>query len=410
MSEVDSSTSLAVVGGVYRERCWKPFWDEIFGSAGRAATAIARVGGLVTLYTYLEEGARETMTARAALEGFTQHPTTVKQSVLFEYLHGLSTPQITRPSSQEAPLTVSAAQVIRFGMLEGDAIVAADRAVYDPQNVRSPIHFQANGSTARELALVLNRAEATALAGSEGRSTRDLASALIDQKAASVVVIKNGPYGVTVHDGKAIRSISAYRSNRVWKIGSGDVFVAHFGYRWLIEGRSAVESADLASKATAYYCDTQGFPTLEQLEQYRPAPVGSGQRWQQGAKQQVYLAGPFFTLANLWLIEEVRLQLQNMGLQVFSPYHDVGHGSADDVVIPDLSAIDESDLILSICDGMDPGTVFEVGYARSRNKPVVVYCENETLEHKKMMQGSGCIMCDDFVSAIYQALWVACDL
>jgi len=65
---------------------------------------------------------------------------------------------------------------------------------------------------------------------------------------------------------------------------------------------------------------------------------------------------------------------------------------------------------LAVCDGMDPGTVFEVGYARAKDKPVVVYCENEVDERTKMMRGSGCIVSDDFVSAIYQALWVACEL
>lgn len=39
---------------------------------------------------------------------------------------------------------------------------------------------------------------------------------------------------------------------------------------------------------------------------------------------------------------------------------------------------------------------------------VVVYCENETLEAKKMMQGSGCFLCDDFVTAVYHSLWKSC--
>jgi hypothetical protein len=73
---------------------------------------------------------------------------------------------------------VAAENVVRFGMLEGDAIVHADRAVYDPQNVAFPTHFGANGSRAKHLALVLNRAEAAVLAGMPKATTAELASAL----------------------------------------------------------------------------------------------------------------------------------------------------------------------------------------------------------------------------------------
>ena len=53
---------------------------------------------------------------------------------------------------------------------------------------------------------------------------------------------------------------------------------------------------------------------------------------------------------------------------------------------------------------------YEIGYARAWNKPVVVYCENEIADDKKMMQGSGCRLCNDFVSAVYETLWIACAL
>ena len=51
--------------------------------------------------------------------------------------------------------------------------------------------------------------------------------------------------------------------------------------------------------------------------------------------------------------------------------------------------------------------MFEVGYARALNKPVVVYSERHRDESVKMMEGSGCIMCDDFTTAVYSALWEA---
>jgi nucleoside 2-deoxyribosyltransferase len=59
---------------------------------------------------------------------------------------------------------------------------------------------------------------------------------------------------------------------------------------------------------------------------------------------------------------------------------------------------------------MDPGTVYELGHARAAGKPVIVYCENESDGDKKMMAGSGCHFHNDFVSAIYNASWMACEL
>ena len=45
---------LTIVGGIYREICLRPQWDEVYGSAGRAASAIARLGGKVELRGYLD--------------------------------------------------------------------------------------------------------------------------------------------------------------------------------------------------------------------------------------------------------------------------------------------------------------------------------------------------------------------
>jgi nucleoside 2-deoxyribosyltransferase len=80
----------------------------------------------------------------------------------------------------------------------------------------------------------------------------------------------------------------------------------------------------------------------------------------------VYLAGPFFDLAQVWLIEQARANLREMGLEVFSPYHDIGLGSANDVVAKDLEGIDASHLVFAIADGLDPGTLYEIGYARTK--------------------------------------------
>lgn len=56
---------ITIVGGVYRERCMRPGWDDIYGSAGRAATAIARFGGKAELYACVDSGTQDVVEARS---------------------------------------------------------------------------------------------------------------------------------------------------------------------------------------------------------------------------------------------------------------------------------------------------------------------------------------------------------
>lgn len=410
MVERKASPSIAVVGGVYQERCMWPAWREVFGSAGRAASAMASMGAEVELYSYLDSLALEVVESRGALEGFKVRSTPISRCFTFDYHHCLEAPRIHGPKATCPPLTVTEERIVRFGLMEGDAVVHGDRVVYDPQDVVAPRDFGENGSSARYLALVLNRREAEVLSGLANASADEMGRALIRRAGAQVVVIKQGPIGALVRDTDSAQSVPAYRSRSVWKLGSGDNFAAHFAFRWMIEGKSAAESADLASRATAYYCQTRGFATPAALAGFSPEPIIPSAAYRAGRRPNVYLAGPFFTLNQLWLVEQARTDLRNMGLEVFSPYHEVGHGSAKDVVRLDLAGIDAADVVFGIGDGMDSGTVYEIGYARAKDKPVVMYCENESVEDQKMMQGSGCLVCDDYVSAIYETLWTACAL
>ncbi|MDP9649678.1 PfkB family carbohydrate kinase [Paraburkholderia caledonica] len=401
--------SINIVGGAYEEQCLKPQWHEVFGSAGRAASAIAAFADpdLVTLHCYVDRLTEPVLAARCALEHSHLVSVPVERVSSFRYHHGLATPSIDAPTTRYEPIRLHASHIVRFGMLEGDAIVHGNQVVYDPQSAHTPPVFQANGSTASRLAVVLNQREALSMTGLAGASAEELAKAVLVSNQAEVVVIKLGPLGALTYDGSQYQLIPPYASDNVWKIGSGDIFVSHFTYRWMHEQRPVSECALLASQATSQYCDTGGFPTPATFGQSARPAITPSQRFLGGHRPVVYLAGPFFTLAQLWLIDQARANLQSFGLEVFSPYHDVGHGSADDVVELDLDGIRRSDIMFAVGDGLDTGTIFEIGYARARDMPVVVYCENESSENQKMMQGSGCIMCADYVSAIYRTLWTA---
>jgi nucleoside 2-deoxyribosyltransferase len=176
-------------------------------------------------------------------------------------------------------------------------------------------------------------------------------------------------------------------------------------------GCSPDDAAAIASHATAYYCQHQAFPTTDLLADFHPEKVQVSAACEAGAVREVYLAGPFFDLGQLWMIEQARANLCDAGLRVFSPYHDVGLGSAADVVAKDIEAIEKADVVFAIADGLDAGTIYEIGYARAIGKPVVVYSEREGGgESLKMMEGTGCVMCSNYTTAIYSTLWEAVKL
>ena len=150
----------------------------MFGSGGRAASAAAALGASPQLWCYADQGIQHVLGARAAIEDFSVRATAVQQALQFDYDHGLATPRIFGVGPQNAPLDVTGPCVLRFGMLEGQGVIAAEQAVYDPQDATSPVLFGENGSHARRLAVVLNQHEAQLLVGSRG-SSQDLAEEVL---------------------------------------------------------------------------------------------------------------------------------------------------------------------------------------------------------------------------------------
>jgi nucleoside 2-deoxyribosyltransferase len=121
----------------------------------------------------------------------------------------------------------------------------------------------------------------------------------------------------------------------------------------------------------------------------------------------VYLAGPFFNIGQRWLVEESRLALLGMGLRVFSPLHDVGMGHAQEVAPKDIEALKVSRSVLALVDGLDAGTLFEIGYARCLGRPVIVLAQSTPEEPLKMLTGTSCEVVSDFVTSLYRAAWAA---
>jgi nucleoside 2-deoxyribosyltransferase len=393
-----------VAGGVYEERCLQPVWETLYGSGGRAAAALAsRRPQQVVLTTYVGDVWRRNLEARASQAGFKVNATAIDKTAVFSYVHPLSVPVIY-PSlhliHRAQPLQGDGEIVLRFGMLEGDAVVRGRRVVYDPQSATNPEFFRHNGSTADLLAVVANGYEVALLTGE--RDALRGAREILAREAAEVVVVKRGSRGALVLTASSSADVPAYETPFVFSIGSGDMFAAAFALFWGEENRDPVAAADLASRATARYCESQEavIPEATELSAANMKPVNA----KPGGR--AYLAAPFFNIQQRWLVEEARLHMKHIGLDVFSPAHDVGVGSAEQVAPADLAGLAQCDRVLALVDGADTGTLFEVGYARARDIPVVALAESLSEEQLKMLAGSGCMVTNDFATAIYKVAWL----
>jgi len=396
--------NLAVVGGFYQERCAEPYWDEIYGSGGRAAAAITNRKAAVTLVTYCPSSNEKKLQYFASTFGFTAISTPSPQTVNFQYLHWLRKPDITPARSffhDLPPLKViDYDAVLRFGLFEGHAIVRAKRVVYDPQDGMASKPFDDNGSKADELVIVCNYTEGYRLTGE--RDPEKIISRLFTVSNVKAVVLKGAWEGSIVAAGSARESIRPIPTRHVRKIGSGDIFSAEFTYHWAIAGCDPIQAAREANNRVAYYCENGVLPIPAAV---LIAPAKTPTLANSGKKFDMYLAAPFFNAGQLAVVEEIRELLSQSGVSIFSPYHNVGFGNATKVAAQDVAGIQESRLVFACLDGYDPGTVFEVGYARALNIPVLIYSPNLTDTNSTMFIGTGCEIVRDFTSAIYRAAW-----
>jgi nucleoside 2-deoxyribosyltransferase len=389
-----------IVGGVYLEECVTPSWSRIFGSGGRAAAAVSVLSPGSTLVAYAARAWADDVRHSMEAFGVKASLVEIEPELCFSYFHPLSQPELHPPEfPQEPPLQVSGEAVLRFGFVEGDARIEAERAVFDPQNWAEALRFRENGSQAAALAVVLNETELALSTGSFGPQAVEL---VMQRNQADVVVVKRGARGALVYEAGVASVVPAYRSASVFKIGSGDVFSAVFAHHWTERGLDAAQAADAASQAVSRYVDSrnvQADPTGGAAG--TPVPPD-------GPTGPIYLAAPFFNIGQRWVVEEARRALLGLGAEVFSPLHDVGVlGGARSIAQGDLEGLRRARAVLAITDSEDAGTLFEVGYARDRDIPVVVLAESPRVESLTMLEGSGCMVVRDFSSAVFNAVWAA---
>lgn len=329
----------------------------------------------------------------------------IDNSILFYYDFPLKSPQIF-PSvlnyiNNKPLIETEGDNILVYSLIEADFLVKGEKVVYDPQSGSNPISFVKTGSIAVKLIMVVNETEARELAQSS--ELDKIVSYFFDIENCFAFVIKMGAKGAILFESKTkSTNIPVYQTNKVWKIGSGDIFSAFFAYNWF-NNEDLVECANIASIETATYCNSMGLSIYDNKK-----PISFEALTQcQFITKKVYLAGPFFNLSQKWMINEIWIALINIGLDVFSPYHDVGIGVPDEVVSKDIKGIDECSIMFAVLDGLDSGTLFEVGYAISKGKKVIGFVQSESKASLTMLIGTNCIIENDLTTAIYKTYWNA---
>jgi hypothetical protein len=394
---------MLIRGGTYAEKVTLPPADGDLGGSGYRA-ALALQDKKARLLTAAEDSVSPTL-VDAVSGGVVVARRS--ESVLFDYFTTWSRPNIFGADAGVESIPGESSDVaLIFGMIEANApMVASARCVIlDPQSAQNPQIAPLVPADVEDLIVCLNRRELSHLA-----STNDVmtgAAALLSQTGASAIVTKAGAFGSLVTTAGRSEWIGVHPTMKVWSLGSGDVFSA--GLASAIEnGADVFEAAKVGSASAAWWCHTRHEKILPAILDGTPFEVeGMDPPLEQQRAPTIYLAAPFFTLAERYLVEAVREQLVSLGAEVFSPLHDVGRGG-DEVATADLEGLDVCDGVLALLDGWDPGTLYETGWAHHKGLPIVGFCSTSSEEGDKMLVGSGAEVHRDLTTALYRSIWLA---
>lgn len=375
-----------IVGGLYRELCDIPFWDSTMGSGARAALAAISLSPDIEFTTYASPPDHPAITALQS-KGIIATIHYRPSPIVFAYFHPLSSPHLEPARDKivrQPPVQISGEAVLRFGFVEGDAIVTAGRAVYDPQTWRDPLPFSANGSTANELALVMNELELREAAGMQ--DIDQAARHLIESQDARVIVVKKGVWGASVYEADGtVSHVPAYRSGKIFKIGTGDIFSAIFAVHWAEKNLRPAQAADLASRAVSQYCETCDFQFDQaSLEHRQPVLAKAG--------AIIRLEGGVETIGQRFTMEEARFALRDLGMAVACPDLMLGSGSSP------------ANATLVINDGLSPESLVRIANDQAKGTPIIELCARSKASR---LVPTSPWSTDDFTTAMYYSAWAA---
>jgi sugar/nucleoside kinase (ribokinase family)/nucleoside 2-deoxyribosyltransferase len=393
-------TDVVVIGGIFREvlpvdaRTVR----RIGGSGFVAALTAASLGADVALVSFV--GERDQRAALGPLLRAGVDVSAVKvlagASGIFSFVDTVDRraprpgyrPAETLPSPSAAGRTIpSAPVVLAFGFPDYDpspwmraALRHGGTLLWDRQGwlSRNIDRLALSELPAQRRVYVANVEEMRA-----DTNRNSYAEALAEQPAAGfdAALIKCGRWGALAIDTDRAELIPAYLADTVSVIGSGDCFGGAVSAR-LAAGDSLADAARIGSAAASLFVErssnipSRAWPdAVEQVRKVRS-------RWAVNPagleRVMMYLAGPWFTVAEALLIDELEATLDNLGVAVISPRRDIGElpsaptrQQVFEIGRRDYEAIERCDLVVAVLDGNDPGTLMEVGYAAKVGKPMI---------------------------------------
>jgi nucleoside 2-deoxyribosyltransferase len=394
---------MIVIGGIYQEVCISNSWDYIFGSAGRAAAILAGpLNEKVTLHGWYSERQLNSLNASFAPYEIDLRIRTARNHHTFEYFHPLSDPRVLKKvggrwNSKEL---IKGENVLLFGALEGFPAIVAKKLVIDPQGEDVFKFLSSDRIQAKQIVVVANENEV--MRNTAATLKRAVAQIFGARSSIVAVVIKCGVRGALLFRRPLLKTkrVCPYYSEKIFKIGSGDVFSAAFSHAWMAQANRLAAATDFASRCVASYVNdpSMNFTRAHILERKRINLKRSNAR--------IYLAAPFFTAAELMFLAEARRALLKLGVVVFSPLHEVGiSNDQKEIARKDLAGLTRSHAVFAMLDHQDPGTIFEVGYARALDIPAVIFAEHFHKKDTTMFVGTNCKVESDFCTAIHHAVW-----
>jgi len=393
---------ISVVGGIYREIDYDDVAMEIFGSGFRCVKFLLENKCAVAFSTTgSSEVSKFLAENKKVYENFNFNCIDYDEFITFKYSFALDDPTIF-PSilniKKSNKIYLTGTNVICYGMLETDFSVKGNKVVYDPQTSIKPTKFKDIG-IADELIYIVNLNEARSISSSE--DINEIKNYFFNEENVKAVIIKNGPYGATLYHEDDEVQIPSFITDNVNKIGSGDIFTSSFGYYWMEMGLKLEECALYASMSTALYCDKKIYINTSS------DPTFSYKKFANNKLTDIciYLAAPFFSIAELVLIDKIRNAFLGFGVKVFSPFHDIGLGDDATIAKKDIEGIDKSNIVFCVLDNLDSGTLIEIGYSIANGKKIIGYHRTCYKPQLTMLNAGEVTIYNNLTTAIYHTIW-----
>jgi len=399
---------MIVVGGAYKERCWYPHWDRIFGSGLRAALAVSKISKNSELYTFADPSLEEDIKATLGAFGVRSHITHVRGRIIAEYLYPLGQVDLFSEGTDMPgglSLNASGNVALSFGLIEGTAKLEAKFIIHDPQSelVRPDSHvneqFRPERFITDNLTVILGESDFPG-----EKNSRSQIDYVRGKYRAKILVSRRRAGGATVYIGDSEpQEVPAYEAQSFFKIGTGDVFAAAYAHYWAERGFGPVEAADIASRCMSYFADGGAIPL--------PCHTALGDMNRintYNVMQKIYIAGAVKHLPIGWLATEASEKLRKLGADTFWPVRDVDvEISPGRMSSQNLDGMDDCSAVLALADDANEELISEIDYARKRGIPIVIYSASVPYQKLVDRYGNGPDYQHDFTSALYRVRWAS---